>query len=99
MAQYTTVLAKMLKLEIIRITTLHFFLSDKLNSIPIIIWAIVHVDALCATFDCVFITTEKHNNIVFFCRYLNLRIVINLNKIYYYLNISKIYIIEFKIEN
>ena len=30
---------------------------------------------------------------------LNLRIVINLNKIYYYLNISKIYIIEFKIEN
>ena len=46
MAQYTTVLAKMLKLEIIRITTLHFFLSDKLNLIPIIIWAIVHVDEL-----------------------------------------------------
>ena len=63
MAQYTTVLAKMLKLEIIRITTLHFFLSDKLNLIPIIIWAIVRVDELrlCATFDCVFITTEKHN--------------------------------------
>ena len=44
-AQYTTVLAKMLKLEIIRIT-LHFFLSDKLNLIPIIIWAIVRVDEL-----------------------------------------------------
>ena len=46
MAQYTTVLAKMLKLEIIRITTLHLFLSDKLNLIPIIIWAIVRVDEL-----------------------------------------------------
>ena len=46
MTQYTTVLAKMLKLEIIRITTLHFFLSDKLNLIPIIIWAIVRVDEL-----------------------------------------------------
>ena len=46
MAQYTTVLAKMLKLEKIRITTLPFFLSDKLNLIPIIIWAIVRVDEL-----------------------------------------------------
>ena len=36
----------MLKLEIITITTLHFFLSDKLNLVPIIIWAIVRVDEL-----------------------------------------------------
>ena len=62
MAQYTTVLAKMLKLEIIRITTLHFFLSDKLNLIPIIIWAIVRVVELrCVRHLAVFITTEKHN--------------------------------------
>ena len=93
MAQYTTVLAKMLKLEIIRITTLHFFFSDKLNLILIIIWAIVRVDELrvCDIWLCVYNDRKT--------QYLNLRIVINLNKIYYYLNISKIYIIEFKIEN
>ena len=68
MAQYLTVLAKTLKLEIIRIT-LHFFLRDKLNLIPIIIWAIVRVvDLRCVRHLAVFITTEKQK------KYLNLRI-------------------------
>ena len=76
MAQYTTVLAKTLKLEIIRIT-LHFFLSDKLNLIPIIIWAIVRVvDLRCVRHLAVFITTEKHN-IIFESKN-------SLNKIYYF---------------
>ena len=65
-----------------RITTLHFFLETqiKFNSINNVgYWACCWI-ALCATFCCVFITTEKHN-------------------IWIKSIISKIYIIEFKIEN